>query len=423
MKQLSKTNGERGSALLIVFVMAAAIAIMLYMEMPISVFEAQRNKEQLLIDRGNEYAHAVKLYRRKVGQYPPSLDALENTNRMRFLRKRYKDPFTGKDDWRLLHAAPNGILTDSKASPISNSNIAGVGNSNPNTNNQSAGNSSPFGGSNSPFSTSSSSSSSGFSGFSTSSSSSSASSTGEVVVPALPQRRPAVDASNAGGQETPAVADNGFLNTGSLLPAPSGNADPNAPQTPANGQTPGTNGTDPNHLPAANQSSAANTQGASPFRLTPSNSGFGSSSRLGVMQGGGGLGIAGVASIAKGHSIKTVNDQEDYSLWEFYYDPSKDQMRAAAGALSQMGGGQSGGVGQPSNSATNTSGFNSFGGGSNGQQNSFNSSFGNNSFGQRSNTNSSFGSFGNSGTNTSSSFGNSSPPTSNSTPANPPPQQ
>ena len=419
MKRVSKTQGERGSALLIVFVMAAAIAIMLYMEMPVSVFEAQRNKEQLLIDRGNEYAHAVKLYRRKVGPYPPSLDALENTNRMRFLRKRYKDPFTGKEDWRLLHAAPNGMLTDSKVNSISNNNVAGVGNSKPNTNNQNTNNSSPIGGSNSPFSASNSSSNSGFSGFNTSSSSSSASSTGEVVVPALPQRRPAVDANNAGSQETPAAADNGFSNTGSLPPAPSGNTDSNASQASANGQPPGTNGTDPNHPPAANQNSAANTQGASPFRLTPSNSGFGSSSRLGVMQGGGGLGIAGVASIAKGHSIKTVNDQEDYSLWEFYYDPSKDQMRAAAGALSQMGGGQSGGVGQPSNSATNPSSFSNFGGGSNSMQNSFSSSFGNNSFGQRSDTNSSFG---NSGTNTSSSFGNTSAPTSNSAPANPPQQ-
>ena len=35
-------------------------------------------------------------------------------------------------------------------------------------------------------------------------------------------------------------------------------------------------------------------------------------------------GIAGVASQAKGPSIKRVNDQDDYSKWEFYYDPSKD---------------------------------------------------------------------------------------------------
>src|SRR3954471_14552093 len=118
MRNPSPSNGERGSALLIVFVLAASVAIMLYMEMPVAVFEAQRNKEQLLIDRGNEYAHAAKLYFRKVGQYPPTIDALENTNRMRFLRKRYKDPFTGKDDWRLLHAGPGGLIIDSKVNPV-----------------------------------------------------------------------------------------------------------------------------------------------------------------------------------------------------------------------------------------------------------------------------------------------------------------
>ena len=63
MSEMPKTrerdskSGERGSALLIVFVFAAAVAIMLYMEMPVAVFEAQREKEQLLIDLGNEYAH------------------------------------------------------------------------------------------------------------------------------------------------------------------------------------------------------------------------------------------------------------------------------------------------------------------------------------------------------------------------------
>jgi hypothetical protein len=49
----------------------------------------------------------------------------------------------------------------------------------------------------------------------------------------------------------------------------------------------------------------------------------------GTITGGG---IAGVASIAKGHSIKLVNDQTDFSLWEFYYDLSKEANanRAAA---------------------------------------------------------------------------------------------
>jgi len=105
---------EQGSALLIVFLFAAMVAIALYSEMPVAVFEAQRQKEQLLVDRGNEYSHAVKLYYKKFGGYPGNMEQLENTNRMRFLRHRYKDPFTGNDDWRLLHAGPGGMLIDSK---------------------------------------------------------------------------------------------------------------------------------------------------------------------------------------------------------------------------------------------------------------------------------------------------------------------
>jgi hypothetical protein len=43
-------------------------------------------------------------------------------------------------------------------------------------------------------------------------------------------------------------------------------------------------------------------------------------------------GLAGVASKAQGHTIKVVNDQVDYALWEFYYDPSKDVKHVLPGA-------------------------------------------------------------------------------------------
>ncbi|HEY1215096.1 MAG TPA: hypothetical protein VGE93_15810, partial [Bryobacteraceae bacterium] len=120
-------HGERGSALLIVFLFAAVLAITLYQEMPVYSFEARRQTEQLLIDRGNEYKHAVKLYYRKVGGYPASIEQLENTNRMRFLRHRFKDPFTDKDNWRLLHMGPGNRLLDSKLGPIMNNGKGGTG--------------------------------------------------------------------------------------------------------------------------------------------------------------------------------------------------------------------------------------------------------------------------------------------------------
>jgi hypothetical protein len=103
---------ERGFALLLVFVMAAVIAISLYMEIPRVAFETQRNREQLLVERGEEYKRAIKLYVNKFKRYPPDLDALEKSQNVRFLRKRFKDPLTGKDEWRLIHS--NGaFLTDS----------------------------------------------------------------------------------------------------------------------------------------------------------------------------------------------------------------------------------------------------------------------------------------------------------------------
>ena len=58
---IRRRRGERGSALLIVFVFAAIIAIMLYREMPVAAFEARRQKEQTLLDRGHEYQRAVQL--------------------------------------------------------------------------------------------------------------------------------------------------------------------------------------------------------------------------------------------------------------------------------------------------------------------------------------------------------------------------
>jgi hypothetical protein len=41
------------------------------------------------------------------------MDSLEKTNGVRFLRRRYKDPLTGKDEWRLIHVNAAGQLVDS----------------------------------------------------------------------------------------------------------------------------------------------------------------------------------------------------------------------------------------------------------------------------------------------------------------------
>ncbi len=103
---------RNGFALLVVFLMAAAVAITLMLEIPRVAFESQRNREEMLVERGESYKRAVELYYRKTKTYPQKIEDLENTNNFRFLRKRYKDPLTGKDEWRIIHMGPTG-LTDS----------------------------------------------------------------------------------------------------------------------------------------------------------------------------------------------------------------------------------------------------------------------------------------------------------------------
>jgi hypothetical protein len=104
---------ESGFAMLLVFAMAAAVALMLYRELPRLVFESQRIKEQDLVARGLEYRRAIQLYVRKNRRYPQSLDDLERGTGVRYLRRRYKDPMTGKDEWRLIHIDNAGFFTDS----------------------------------------------------------------------------------------------------------------------------------------------------------------------------------------------------------------------------------------------------------------------------------------------------------------------
>ncbi len=65
-------------------------------------FQIKRDREEELIHRGVQYSRAIRRFMKKFGRYPSRIEDLESTNNIRFLRKRYKDPITGKD-FRLLH--------------------------------------------------------------------------------------------------------------------------------------------------------------------------------------------------------------------------------------------------------------------------------------------------------------------------------
>jgi type II secretory pathway pseudopilin PulG len=96
-------SSEDGFILLAVLFLVVLVLIALAVAAPAMARSIQRDKEVELIHRGNQYKRAIKLYYKKFGAYPTSIDQLLNTNNIRFLRKRYTDPITGKDDWRLIY--------------------------------------------------------------------------------------------------------------------------------------------------------------------------------------------------------------------------------------------------------------------------------------------------------------------------------
>lgn len=111
---MKRRKQQRGYALLMVLLIAAGIALMLYAQMPRVAFERQRDKEELLIERGEQYRRAVQVFFVKFRRYPQDLKELEDFQNYRSLRRRYTDPMTGKDDWKLLNVNGAGMLTNSK---------------------------------------------------------------------------------------------------------------------------------------------------------------------------------------------------------------------------------------------------------------------------------------------------------------------
>lgn len=106
-------GGRQGYALIMILFSAAVVMVMLAKTLPRDAMSAQRIREERLINHGEEYARAIKLYFREHKKYPEDLDDLEDTDGVRYLRRRYKDPITGEDEWRLIHMGTDGRFKDS----------------------------------------------------------------------------------------------------------------------------------------------------------------------------------------------------------------------------------------------------------------------------------------------------------------------
>lgn len=302
-------GGEDGWALLTILLFAAVFIIGLATALPIAAFETHRQHEQDLMDRGKDYMRGIQLYYRKFRRYPNRLEDLENTNQIRFLRKRWKDPMTGSDEWRLIHMTPAGILVDSvlTAPATANGQVGQPGG--PSAFGQfssQTGQPGGFGQTGQP------------GGFGQ---------TGQIGQPGMPGQP--TDPS-----QSPSFS--AFSSLGGTVPGTSSGysggfpGSPGVPGAPGSPGAPGGTG-----QPAASFMTSAGTAGTT--------TGF--SGQPTVI----GAGIAGVASKSDKASIMTYNQRQKYNEWEFIYDPRKDPLMMAQGAAVRGQPGQPGqpGPGQP----------------------------------------------------------------------------
>jgi len=275
-KSVSFRRTERGYILLTLILFVALITIAAVVTAPIIAHQMKRDREEELIHRGVQYSRAMKHFYKKLGHYPTRIEELENTNNVRFLRRRYKDPITGKD-FKILHLGDVqmglGGAAIAGATPVNGLNpgaaaAAGLAGS------------SPFG------------QRGGLGGLA-----------GGVASAMNP-------VSQAPGANTTAAPSSGVPapNSDDSEDNPTAGATPN-PGTPGQGTgltaatpvAPGTPGA-PGTAGAAGTGTSAN--GAQTF---------------------GGGPMVGVASTSKEKSIRIFNKKDHYNQWQFIYDPSSDR--------------------------------------------------------------------------------------------------
>jgi hypothetical protein len=115
-----RASRERGYALLMVMFIAALMFASVMTIAPNILTQGKREKEEEMIWRGKQYVRGIKLYYRKLGRFPTSLDDLTKpkVGTLRFMRQAYKDPMNKADgSWRLIYVGPSGQLIGSLKPP------------------------------------------------------------------------------------------------------------------------------------------------------------------------------------------------------------------------------------------------------------------------------------------------------------------
>ena len=112
-----RRDREAGFAYLLALFMVLAVVIASQVALQNLATEGRRLREQEMIWRGEQCARAIKLYYRKTGHYPQTMDDLQKgMPELHFLRAAaYKDPMNkdGGGDWRMIYVNATGQLIGS----------------------------------------------------------------------------------------------------------------------------------------------------------------------------------------------------------------------------------------------------------------------------------------------------------------------
>jgi hypothetical protein len=113
-------RAQNGFALMMVLFLTTLVLLGAMAAVPYIRTERQREKEEEMIWRGKQYVHGIKLYYRKMGRFPTSVEDLTKAKvgSLRFMRQAYKDPMNTADgSWRFIYVGPAGQLIGSLKPP------------------------------------------------------------------------------------------------------------------------------------------------------------------------------------------------------------------------------------------------------------------------------------------------------------------
>jgi type II secretory pathway pseudopilin PulG len=115
-RRVARKRREQGYAIILVLLMATLMLIATMAVAPNILNQGRREREKEMVWRGKQYVRGIKMYYRKTGKFPTSLEDLikPKIGQIRFMRQAYKDPMNAKDgEWRLIYVGPAGQLIGS----------------------------------------------------------------------------------------------------------------------------------------------------------------------------------------------------------------------------------------------------------------------------------------------------------------------